>query len=70
MSGKTIVNVWTSAIPSSLSKGEEKKRLKILSPGEKRRHNSMRSEARQREYLFSHALARVKIAEAIGVAPA
>ncbi|MBI2340828.1 MAG: 4'-phosphopantetheinyl transferase superfamily protein, partial [Deltaproteobacteria bacterium] len=70
MSGKTIVNVWTSAIPLSLSKGEEEKRLKILNPGEKRRHNSMRSEARQREYLFSHALARVKIAEAIGVAPA
>lgn len=63
------VHLWLLSIPETLDKEKRGLLLAHLGPEERRRFAEMTGEGRQKEYLLSHALARVKIAGVLGLPP-
>lgn len=63
------IQVWVMAIPEALDHASEHSLFHVLSPLEQGRLLSAGSEEYQTQYLFSHALARIKIAEVLDCLP-
>lgn len=63
------LHIWLLKIPEDISPQELSTLKKILSSEEQKRMEGMGSAERQREYMVSHALARIKSAHFLGFKP-
>ena len=63
------IHVWSLPIPAVLDSIEQHELFAVLNPEEQDRLRKAGSEEYQTQYLLSHALARIKIADALGCLP-